>query len=261
MLATIFKNVKDRNHYKNSAEYEFFKSNTSYLESYPYLKKYLTVKDDFSLIRSNIIIRSLINKKIIEATYDFAKATYASKDDKERKELIDEKLKQMKDTLPYILKNETKIYIPIFDFATNVIYEDNIEKIDNYPYSLLRDEFKESMVNPFEYYNSCLFSSSLTSLIYLNSDTTSDAFYHPFFETIYFINHQGELDYFIPIFDDKIFEKNTDNLKERLTKVANSYFEVNRDKMINTLYDEGLISLSLYEQLVKDIKKRSKKEK
>ena len=75
MLATIFKNVKDRNHYKNSAEYEFFKSNTSYLESYPYLKKYLTVKDDFSLIRSNIIIRSLINKKIIEATYDFAKAT------------------------------------------------------------------------------------------------------------------------------------------------------------------------------------------
>ena len=41
--------------------------------------------------------------------------------------------------------------------------------------------------------------------------------------------------------------------------MANSYFEVNRDKMINTLYDEGLISLSLYEQLVKDIKKEVRK--
>lgn len=259
MLSNIFKTIKDKTNYKNSADYEFYRANTSYLESYPWLKKYINVKDDFSLIRTNIIIRSLINKKIIEATYDFAKATYAIKDEDEQKRLIDSKVKQMKSTLPYLEKNNIKIYIPIFDLASNVIYEDNIEKIDNYPYSLLKDDFKDSMINPFEYYNTAIFSSPFTSLMYLGSDNTSDAYYHPLFETIYFINHQGELDYTIPVFDDKLFEKNTERLKERLTKISDSYFNFNKDGLVDNLLNEGFISRTLYDLLIADINKDKKK--
>ena len=70
--------------------------------------------------------------------------------------------------------------------------------------------------------------------MYLGSDNTSDAYYHPLFETIYFINHQGELDYTIPVLMIN-YSKRILAFKERLTKISDSYFNFNKDGLVDNL--------------------------
>jgi hypothetical protein len=256
MILSIFESYQKEKNYKNSEEYKFYLANLSYLASYPWLKKYMTIKDDFSLICTNIVIQALINKKVIETTYDLAKLLVNKHEGQDANKIIEEELTKIKLSLPYLEKNDMKLYIPIFDLSTNLIYEQDIYKIDNYPYSLLKDEFKDVVVNPFETYNTAIFNSPFTRLIYLTGDNTCDAYYHLVFETIYFINKQGSLDFIIPLFDKKMRNPIKEDTLRRVKIVADAYFKSSRCDLIDALYNNGLISSNLYRRLYKDVSRR-----
>ena len=68
------------------------------------------------------------------------------------------------------------------------------------------------------------------------------AFYDFDCATIFFINEQGRLDYYLPIFDKWMKKINTSRLINRLLPVCDSYYEGTKDNIISELYNMSLIS-------------------
>ena len=233
---------KRRIAFHNSDEYAYFSKNKSKLKdftTFPYLQK--NRLSDFDIIRANILLQGLENKKNIEAEVE-----NLSKHFDEGKKVTHEKyiltLRERTVGAPYYQEGSIKIFIPFFSKALNSIYTREPEKLLKEPFKGLRETFTGSLIDPFDTYGANLYNSSFTRLIKVGEKDDEYAFFHYDTNTIYIINEQGRLDVSIFLFDKYIKLPNYNNMLERISPVITQYFNNDREEFIKALYTSKFIS-------------------
>lgn len=250
-MRNIFKMLKSKkiHIYSDTEEYKFFAKNSQLLHKYLSFYKLRSFDDiSFKIIQANIIIKAIMNKKLIEENINSIDIDNINN---EVKEILDNNL------APYFELEGSKIYIPIYSRGLNYIYVDEPVKLLSYPYVELKDEPISNCIDLFDEYNIRLYDSDFSNLIKIGTDKTSAAFYHIEFETIYIINNQGRLDVAIRLFDNGLKEHNYDDLEERLIDVVNNFYSNERKNFIKSLYMNKFISLKCYKKLSKNISLRN----
>ena len=235
----------------SSYEQSFYDKNASLFIA-PLLK-YNDNTNIFSIIRANIILGGLLNKRKMDSKIKLFSA------DNLKSDIISDSIRR---GLPYSKYRDVDIYIPSYPININRRYATNMSSFKSYPYDCLLLDKPTSIVDPFEEYGNSLFASPFTRLILLDcSEEDNIALYHPHFETIFVVSNQGFLTQEIPIFDDGC-PKDKSNLFDRLNSLMNDYFTFDMEKFVDDLYGYHLISKSLYDSLksIED-KRRNKREK
>lgn len=248
---TLQKYKKRRPLFENSEEFSFFVKNRELLRHVPRFEFLSNTEDDeFNIIRANIIINSYFNKKTIETEISNLSNEYdLNKLEKGRLLNI---LKERLSDLPYMIYNNSKIYVPIFSLPVNLIYSKDPEKLLNYPYSLLKSDYYESVIDPFDVYGPSLFDSYFTRLVNVCDNGKEVGFFNYDTNTIYIVNCQGRLDVKIVLFDKYIKHPMTNHMLERLRPVVEAYFNNNRQQFVDALYDNNFISLKMRSMLCQD---------
>ncbi len=242
-LQDLLKKEQIKIDFSKSFEYKYIKENS--LKYKNILTLYNIKKNSrYGLILNSIILRSLVNKTIIEQET----SKYLSLSIKEKnyvdKLFISEKIKScIKDNnLPYMTIEDKFIYVPIFSYSVNNIYSLEQYKIFDRPNDDLLTKYKSFLIDLFEQYNFTLFDSSFTRLIKISEKNNCAAFYHEEFKTVFFINSQGRLDYELCLFDKHLENPNFNNVKDRLSEVCEAYFTNNKNNFIEALLSNKLIS-------------------
>ena len=226
LFSYIAKKGKRRKAFAKSEEYRFFIENRHQLIKLPqFIHFYEVDNNPFMVMRANIILHSIANKRSIE------EAIKSSKD--------------INKDLPYYEENSNKIYIPFFSRDLNQIYANEPEKLLTSSYEFLKEDFVGTLVDPFDTYGSEIYNSSFSHLVKVTSVDKESAYFHYDTNTIYFINEQGRLDASIVLFDRYMRHPDCSNLLERIKPVVDAYFAFDREGLIDALYNNGLISSRL----------------
>lgn len=227
------------NKFKNSDEMAFFLNNRSLLSSYESLADFMKAQDSFDIIRANILIRSLMNKKTLERIYFVKK--------KENSELdylpLGEYMEMGRSELPYFNFQNEKIFIAFFPLAINRLYANDISKISEAPYKNMILNFSPLMVDAFDYYGNSLFNSHFTKLVNIANKGKIACFLDYDADALYFINDEGRLDAKISFFDKYLISPKRTHFVQRALEVAKAYFYGNKQGLIDALFNNGFISL------------------
>ncbi len=261
-LFELLKQEQKNKRLSDSDEYAFFIANRHLLIDHNCFLDLYSLEDDFSLIKANIVIKSLQNKLAIEAQLQELGQASLAKHQRIRHHDIRQAILAKHLDLPYLIDNETKMYVPIFNRAMNFVYTNEPDKLFDFPYDKLTKDFTASVINPFETYNFMLFDSYFTKLIKLGSDRTSMAFYHLDFRNILLINAQGGLDVKIALFDRHLANPDYEGIIDRVLPVVAAYFSNNRDLLVTELLNKKLVSQTLIDKwtqaIIKDERKKYK---
>lgn len=236
---------------KQTPDYQMFKKEHFYLASHPWLDE---VYDDLTmegLLFDTMLIRMIKNKVLIENAYRLAMDEIQDRQlsaPQQRKYLRD-KLMELFESLPYIVVNEQRIYVPFFDTITNLAYYDHIERLGEPTYTVLAKRFKDAFLSPFELYGEVLFQSQFTTLEPLLADAYSRAYYHPSFQTVFIITKQGTIDFIIPLFDKGIESKDFNQFEARMELVLKAYFQHDKVGFVQKLFENNFISKKLFRYL------------
>lgn len=236
---------------RKSQEYPFYLQNRELLNVIPHYDSSLVLVDDFDLIKSNIVIQSMMNKAQIEKILDDITINFKKLQDPVTRKKIIAFVNERIVNLPFLEEEGKKIYFPLFSRTLNMLFLEEPEKLLEYPYSVLRHDFATTLIDPFEAYGYALYNSKFTNLIKISGDKTSCAFYHFDYRTIYIINDQGRLDIAIPLFDKAMKKISTHHLIERITKVVEAFYTNNRETFIHELYAQKFVSFKLYRKFLK----------
>jgi hypothetical protein len=251
---TLAKKQKRRIGFDKKDEYLFFMKNRDILTKFPYFAfLYDSTNNDFDVMRANIIIKGYLNKIEIESEIDNL-ARYldlSSKGDKIKFLLA---LKERTIDLPYYVLDKSKVYIPFFSFAINMIYFKEPNKLLTYPYTTLKDNYVDSAIDPFDTYGPNLYDSLYTKLIKVGTNGREVAMFHYDTNTIYIINSQGRLDEKIVLFDKYIKRPDFSLMIERIKPVVEAFFSDAREDFVDSLYASKFISGRLYWSLKRSIK-------
>ena len=123
----IFEDLQLNQKYQGFLESEenlFYLKNRIILERFPMYKHLAQATSDFDIIRANIIIRFLQNKKAIEAAVRFAVSNNdvikREKDMAFFRTFIREKIID----LPFATDQKLRLYVPLFNRVINSIYSE-----------------------------------------------------------------------------------------------------------------------------------------
>ena len=197
---------------------------------------YDTENDPFQVMRANIILQAFINKSKMEE-----EVASLSKYLKDHDNLL-KSFHEIISELPYYQENDDKIYIPFFSRELNQIYFNEPEKLLTSSYSALKEDFKGTLVDPFDTYGSELYNSHFSRLVKIKTVDKETAFFHYDTNTIYFVNEQGRLDAGIVLFDRYIRHPSYSHMLERIKPVVDAYFAFDREGLINALFINGFMS-------------------
>lgn len=225
--------------YKTSEEMAFFMKHRDALasvEQFAYL--YDADASDFLMIRANIIIRSLFNKKEIEKAIKELSPLLAK--DQITKFRVD--FKERIDKLPCYSTGKDRIYVTFFSRAINLMYLTSPEEFNKFPFNVLEKNYSSSIIDAFDTYGADIFDSVFTKLVKISTNGREIAYYHYDFKCIYIVNNQGRLDNKIYLFDEFLEEFDTTNMIERIKPVIDAYFANDRDEFIKKLNQNGFIS-------------------
>ena len=242
----IAKKAKHRRTFEQSEEFHFFIENRHALMHLPQFIRFFDIENDsFQVMRANIILQALVNKNKMEEEIKNLNG-YLKADDhntfvKSFHEIISE--------LPYYQESSDKIYIPFFSRALNQIYLNEPEKLLTSSYSGLKEDFKDTLVDPFDTYGSELYNSHFSRLVKISSVDKETAFFHYDTNTIYFVNEQGRLDAKIVLFDKYIRHPSYSHMLERIKPVVDAYFAFDREGLIEALYNSNFISSRLLHRI------------
>lgn len=227
---------------QQSYEKKFAEVHQQYFSFYGFLSRFNEVSNSFDLIRKTIILQGLLAKKQIEDEAQLYSDTELS---------MPYRMEIIHNRLPFFTHENVNIYIPFFSPSFNKRYDTKVDSLSKHPFSLLKHDFQDMIIDPFETYGLELFKSDFTRLIFLREDETCAAFYHVDFETIFIINNEGSLDHMIPIFDNALKNPEYKDFFKRLLHVIDAYFNYDRDLFIERLCTDGLISKFLYDEIIK----------
>jgi hypothetical protein len=143
----------------------------------------------------------------------------------------------------HFLDEQQRIILPFFNRAMNFIFLQEPDKLFDYPYNRLNEDFSTSIVDAFEHYSWPLFSSNFIHLLPLDvGDKTAQAFYQADARVVLIINKQGRLDVIISLFDRGIKRINLVDIPNRLRPALTAYFHHDRLGFIHGLRQEGFLS-------------------
>ena len=244
----LAKKAKKRKAFAQSEEFHFFLENRHLLMRLPQFVHFFDLENDsFQVMRANIILYSYLNKcKMEDEINNLGK--YLNSNKKNQTSFI-KSFHEIISELPYFQEGNDKIYIPFFSRALNQSYLNEPEKFLIDPYKGLKDNFKDTLVDPFDTYGSELYNSHFSRLVKILTIDKETAFFHYDTNTIYFVNEQGRLDASIVLFDKYIRHPNYSHMLERIRPVVDAYFAFDREAMINSLYENGFISAHLLHRI------------
>ena len=240
----IARKAKSRTSFEKSEEYRFFLENRHFLTKMPrFLGLYDLDSDPFEVIRANVILQAYLNKSKMEQEVHNL-SNYISVNKKNHAHFI-KSFHEIISEQPYFQDGEDKIFIPFFTRSLNQIYHDDPEKLLTYPYNGLVDNFKDTVVDPFDTYGSELYNSHFSRLVKIKQVDKETAFFHYDTNTIYFVNEQGRLDASVVLFDRYIRHPNYAHMLERIRPVVDAYFAFDREGFITALHQNGFMSSHL----------------
>lgn len=250
LFKLLEKKQKKRKAFKESDEYSFFLEHRHLLRRYPrFAFLFDKEKNDFEVMRGNIIINAFLNKENLELEIASLSKKITSKDKIDHLKYIATIKERLLDA-PYLAHGKEKIYIPIFNSALNEIYLRNPEKLLEEPYASLVNDYRDVLVDPFDTYGAKLFDSSFTRLINVGTDGKIIAFFHYDTNTIYFVNNQGRLDHKIVCFDKYLTRAYYNHMLERIKPVVEAYFANSRSDLLVQLHKNGLISSRMLSEIL-----------
>ncbi len=223
--------------YRKTEDYLFFVANRHLFNGIEIYKSLLTPKDEFDVIRANIVIQALRNKKTLDEVI-----VYAYKKSELKTEEVPDFVKEQTAGMPYIGEGQNRIYVPIFSRAINSFYFGQYGKLMKEPYNKLINGYKSACIDLFEVYNFDLYDSLFTKLITIYRDEKVMVVYHFDFHTIYVINDQGRLDAKIALFDKYLKNPKNEHMIERIKPVVEKYLQNDKDGMCKVMLDKNLIS-------------------
>ena len=251
--------------YSSTEDFRFFSENAGkYAQILSFYHIPLSERNPFRVIQGNILIRSAMNKKLVDDVlnleYDNSlKVTEVSQNEYLRKKLWNS---YEKNNSPYFSVGKARIYIPLFSIPLNIIYNDQCDKLVEYPYNQLTKNPLTSFVDIFDTYGYKVYDSKFTNLVLIKEDKTSAAFYSNDFSCIYIINDQGRLDQIIPLYDKYIKHPEMHHIMSKLTDVVDAYYSSSYPTFVFSLYSNGFISKKTYKKMRKRFQNRlSRKEK
>lgn len=198
----------------------------------------------FDIICKNAIISAILNKKQLDSICkDLFSSIYLT-----NKLTFEEFLKYYHARivdLRCFRSLEKDIYIPIYTHVLNDIYLNKPLELLKQPYAEVVGNLKGNYIDMFATYNYQLFDSTFTKMIKIKEYNSGVAFYDFDCATLFFINDQGKLDYYLPLFDKWMEKINTSRLINRLISVCDCFYEGNKEAIINEMYKTALISLKM----------------
>ena len=240
----IASRAKRRKGFEKSEEFRFFLENRHLLIRLPHFSNYYDLDSDpFDIMRANIVLQAYLNKAKMEEEIRNLN-TYISANKKNHEHFV-KSFQEIISELPYYQDENEKIYIPFFTRSLNEIYHDEPEKLLTYPYDGLAENFKDTVIDPFDTYGSELYNSHFSRLVKIKQDGKETAFFHYDTNTIYFVNEQGRLDTSIVLFDRYIRHPNYAHMLERIKPVVDAYFAFDREAFLKALHENGFLSTHL----------------
>ena len=242
LLKYIASKAKKRTTFEQSEEFQFFLDNRHFLTRLPKFSAFYEPGDEpFNVIRANVVLYSYINKMTMEAEIINLKS-YISGSSKSNRANFVKSYHEIISEQPYFQDGKDKIFIPFFTRSLNQIYHDDPEKLLDYPYNGLMDNFKDTVIDPFDTYGSELYNSHFSRLVKVKTEGKETAFFHYDTNTIYFVNDEGRLDTSVVLFDRYIRHPIYSHMLERIKPVVDAYFAFDREAFIRALRDNGFIS-------------------
>lgn len=239
---------KYRRPFSSGEDFKYFIENRENLGKFRRFENlYDSEENEFDIMRANILLRGLENKKLFEAEieniHNHGAIEHGSFVIALKERTIDQ---------PYYETNGIKVFIPFFSRTLNSIYVNEPEKLLVLPYSELKNNFEEACVDPFDTYGAELFNSYFSSLVKIDQNKHVTAFFHYDTNTIYFINDQGRLDAKLVLFDKYIKRPIFTHMMERISPVIKAYFNNNRRAMVDALLENNLISGQMHKLLLEE---------
>lgn len=256
LFETLQKKQKRHRGFNSGRENRFYLANFALLNTIPNYKWYYRAQKPFDILRANIILRGLINKKTIDEAF-----VSAYRDAKQRDGEIGEfdrlsivkAVDEAKAKLDYFMMGDTKIYVPILPRSINAIYDRNVMLLADKPMKAMRGAGLQAVaIDPFDAYGYEVFDSNFTNLILAKKTPSSAAFFDYDSLCIYIINTQGRCDATIALFDRYLGKRNTNHMMERILPVIDAYYRDDREAMMNYLVQNQLISSRLMYQISSD---------
>ena len=235
--------------FDSSSEMRFFLENSGLLADFPMFARYGKAQKSFDIFRANIVIRSIINKQLLDEAYEEALRLAKKESSSDTPELTAEGLSliaRIKERLPYFQEGDNRIYIPILPRSVNKIYSDDISKLGVRPFKNLLSTIGDAMaIDPFDMYGDDLFQSYFTKLIRIRKDESVSAYWDYDSCSVYIINKQGRLDCRIALFDKALKKKSLNHILERLSPAMDAFFSYDKVAFQKALVDNQLISSRL----------------
>ena len=237
----IASKAKRRKGFEKSEEFHFFLEYRHLLTRFPrFVNFYELDTDTFEIMRANIILYSYLNKvKMEEEVRNLS--SYIDTNKKNHANFV-KAFYEIISELPYYQEDKEKVYIPFFTRSLNQIYLKDPEKLLTYPYNGLKENFKDTVIDPFDAYGNELYNSHFSRLVKVRGEDKEIAFFHYDTNTIYFVNDQGRLDASIVLFDRYIRHPNYSHMLTRIKPVVDAYFDFDREALITALHQNGFIS-------------------
>lgn len=234
-----------------SEEQVFFDENAS-LFNEP-LSRYNDPTSLYSLIRANILLLSLKNKETL--------FHYISRLSVEN--LHEEKTREaLFKNLPSFRFKGATILVPTYSPQVNEKLLKTPWVFKSFPYDAMVKDRNVSLSHPFDVYGNLPYSSPFTRLVRLDVRKNNKAiFYHPEFTTLFVIDEQGLLENEIPLKDEKVKNWPPRNLFEKLDKVMEDYFRLDRTAFLEDLLSFGLISKDFHDEALENLNGRLEKKK
>ena len=240
----IASKAKRRKGFEKSEEFRFFLENRHLLTKLPrFINFYDADSEPFEIMRANIILQAYINKSKMEQEVNSLR-NYIKTDKKNHSHFV-KSFHEIISEQPYYQEDKDKIFIPFFTRSLNQIYNEEPEKLLTYPYNGLKDNFKDTVVDPFDTYGSELYNSHFSRLVKIKQEDKETAYFHYDTNTIYFINDEGRLDASVVLFDRYIRHPNYSHMLERIRPVVDAYFAFDREGFLKALNENGFISSTL----------------
>ena len=245
LLKYIAAKAKKRTAFEQSEDYHFFLDNRHLLTKIPrFTFLYEPGNEPFNVMRANVVLYGYLNKVLIEKEAENLQS-YIKAGNKSAHASFVKSLHEIISEHPYYQDGKDKIFIPFFTRSLNEIYNDDPEKLLTYPYDGLAENFKDTVIDPFDTYGSELYNSHFSRLVKIKQEDKETAFFHYDTNTIYFVNEQGRLDTSIVLFDRYIRHPNYAHMLERIQPVVDAYFAFDREAFLKALHENGFLSTHL----------------
>ena len=132
-----FLNKKTLNKYEKTEEYQFYMKNKEYLLPLNFHYHLVFSENNaFKIIQANILIKAMMNKEIYDETLKRSQDELLTIIDGRNEYLKNKIWKALDENQAiYFEKDATRIYLPIYSRAMNLIYNDDPIKLLEYPYT------------------------------------------------------------------------------------------------------------------------------